>query len=187
MGSTSDLRSGLVIMHNNELCTVLESTHRTPGKGRASYQVKLRKLRDGKFMEHRFRSGEEIEIIRLENKTMQFLYREGENLVVMDTETYEQTSLPEAVVGDAAGFLKESGEVSLSFFENEVVQIVLPPHVNLMVSQTEPGVRGDTASSATKPATLESGTTITVPLFINEGDVVRVDTRTGEYLDRVKN
>ncbi len=187
MGSTSDLRPGLVIMHNGELCTVLESIHRTPGNLRAFYQVKLRKMRDGKLMEHRFRSGEEIETVRVDRKDMQYLYREGESMVFMDTETYEQTPIPVDIVGQAAGFLKESGDVSISFVDNEVVQVELPPHVNLVISETEPGVRGDTASSATKPATLESGATISVPLFINEGDEVRVDTRTGQYLDRVKN
>ncbi|MCB0711634.1 MAG: elongation factor P [Ignavibacteriae bacterium] len=187
MASTSDLRPGLVIMHNGELCTVLESIHRTPGNLRAFYQVKLRKMRDGKLLEHRFRSGEEIETIRVDRKEMQYLYREGDNMVFMDTETYDQVPIPVDIIGNAAGLLKESGDASISFVENDVVQVELPPHVNLVVTETEPGVRGDTASSATKPAILESGATILVPLFINEGDQVRVDTRTNSYLDRVKN
>ena len=186
MATTSDLRPGLVIMHNGELCTVLESTHRTPGNLRAFYQVKLRKMRDGKLLEHRFRSGESIETVRVDRKEMQYLYRDGDNLVFMDTETYDQVPIPAEVLGTSAGFLKESGEASISFVENDVVDVELPPHVNLTVSETEPGVRGDTASSATKPAIVESGASINVPLFINEGDVVRVDTRTGQYMDRVK-
>lgn len=187
MATTSDLRPGLVIMHNGELCTVLESTHRTPGNLRAFYQVKLRKMRDGKLLEHRFRSGESIESVRVDRKEMQYLYRDGDHMIFMDTESYEQTMVPAEVVGSAAGFLKESGEASISFVESDIVAVELPQHVNLVVSETEPGVRGDTASSATKPAVVESGATINVPLFINEGDEVRVDTRTGQYMDRVKN
>lgn len=187
MATTSDLRPGLVIVYNGELCTVLESIHRTPGNLRAFYQVKLRKLRDGKLLENRYRSGEEIEVVRVDRKEMQYLYREGENMVFMDMETYEQTPIPVTIIGNAAGLLKESGDATISFVENDIVQVELPPHVTLTVTETEPGVRGDTASSATKPAIVESGATINVPLFINEGDAVRVDTRTGQYLDRVKN
>ena len=187
MASTSDLRNGLVIMHNGEICTVLGVMHRTPGKGKAFYQVELRKIRDGKLLEHRFRSGESIETIRVDRKEMQYLYRDATALIFMDTETYEQIPVQEELVGTGAGFLKESGEASVSFVDGESIEVELPPHVTLEVTETEPGVRGDTASSATKPATLESGATINVPLFINEGDIVRVDTRTGTYLDRSKN
>lgn len=187
MATTSDLRPGLVIMYNGELCTVLESTHRTPGNLRAFYQVKLRKMRDGKLLENRFRSGEEIETVRVDRKEMQFLYRDGDSMIFMDTENYEQIFIEEAIIGTAAGLLKESGQAMISFVENEVIQVELPPHVTLTVVETEPGVRGDTASSATKPAKVESGATINVPLFVNEGDEVRVDTRTGTYLDRAKN
>jgi elongation factor P len=187
MATTSDLRPGLVIVYNGELCTVIESMHRTPGNLRAFYQVKLRKLRDGKLLENRYRSGEEIEVVRVDRKDMQFLYREGNQMVFMDTETYDQFPIEEEVIGTAAGLLKESGTASVSFVEGQVVTVELPPHVTLLVTETEPGVRGDTASSATKPAIVESGATINVPLFINEGDQVRIDTRTGSYLDRVKN
>lgn len=187
MATTSDLRPGLVIVYNGELCTVLESIHRTPGNLRAFYQVKLRKLRDGKLLENRYRSGEEIEVVRVDRKEMQYLYREGDNMVFMDMENYEQIPIAVSIIGNAAGLLKESGDATISFVENDVVQVELPPHVTLLVTETEPGVRGDTASSATKPAIVESGATINVPLFINEGDAVRVDTRTGQYLDRVKN
>jgi elongation factor P len=184
MGTTSDLRPGLVIRHNGELCTVLESTHRTPGNLRAFYQVKLRKLKDGKLGEHRFRSGESIDVVRVDRKDMQYLYQDAHHRVFMDTDTYEQIMVPDEVIGDAGGLLKESGQATVSFVGDDIVQVELPPHVTLTVTETEPGVRGDTASSATKPAVVESGATINVPLFINEGDEVRVDTRTGEYLDR---
>ena len=187
MANTSDLRPGIVIRFNNELCTVLESTHRTPGNLRAFYQVKMRVIKSGKLLENRFRSGEEIEMIRVERKTMQFLYRDGEDMVFMDTETYDQIPVPEVVVGTQAGFLKESGEATIAFNGTDVVSVEIPPHVTLAISHTEPGVKGDTATGATKPATVESGATVYVPLFVNEGDVIRVDTRTGEYLDRVKN
>lgn len=186
MATTSDLRPGLVIRYNNELCTVLESVHRTPGNLRAFYQVKMRNIKSGKLLENRFRSGEEIDIVRVERKTMQFLYRDGNDMVFMDTETYDQVHVPEVVVGEQAGFLKESGEATISFNGNDVVQVELPPHVTLVITYTEPGIKGDTATGATKPATVESGASVQVPLFINEGDQIRVDTRTGQYLDRVK-
>ncbi len=186
MATTSDLRPGLVIRYNGELCTVLESVHRTPGNLRAFYQVKMRNIKNGKLIENRFRSGEEIDIVRVERKSMQFLYRDGEDMVFMDTETYDQINVPETVVGEQAGFLKESGEANISFNGNDVVQVEIPPHVTLLITYTEPGVKGDTATGATKPATVESGATVQVPLFVNEGDQIRVDTRTGQYLDRVK-
>lgn len=187
MATTSDLRPGIVIRFNGELCTVLESTHRTPGNLRAFYQVKMRVIKSGKLLENRFRSGEEIEMVRVERKPMQFLYRDGADMVFMDTETYDQVHIPEDVVGPQSGYLKESGEASISFHESNVVSVELPPHVTLVITYTEPGVKGDTATGATKPATVESGATVQVPLFVNEGDKIRVDTRTGTYLDRVKN
>ncbi|MDB5035530.1 MAG: efp [Chlorobi bacterium] len=187
MADTSDLRPGLVIRYNNELCTVLESTHRTPGNLRAFYQVKMRNIKSGKLLENRFRSGEAIEIVRVERKPMQFLYRDGDNMVFMDTETYDQIHVPEIILGDQAGLLKESGEATIAFNGSDVVTVELPPHVTLLITYTEPGIKGDTATGATKPATVESGATVYVPLFVNEGDVIRVDTRTGGYLDRVKN
>ena len=181
------MRPGIVIRYNGELCTVLESVHRTPGNLRAFYQVKMRNLNNGKLLENRFRSGEEIDLVRIDRKPMQYLYRDGDKMVFMDTETYDQVYIEETIVGTAAGFLKESGEANISFNGTQVVGIELPPHVVLAITHTEPGVKGDTATGATKPAQVESGATVQVPLFVNEGDVIRVDTRTGEYLDRVKN
>jgi elongation factor P len=186
MATTSDLKPGIVIRYNGELCTVLESVHRTPGNLRAFYQVKMRNIRSGKLLENRFRSGEEVDLVRIDRKPMQFLYRDGQDMVFMDTENYEQVHIPETVIGDAAGFLKESAEAEIHFHGSDVVNVELPPHVTLAVTKTDPGVRGDTATGGTKPAVVESGATVNVPLFINEGDVIRVDTRTGVYLDRVK-
>jgi len=187
MATTSDLRPGIVIRYNGDLCTVLESVHRTPGNLRAFYQVKMRNINSGKLLENRFRSGEEIDIVRIDRKQMQYLYRDGEDMVFMDTETYDQVYIAESIVGPQAGFLKESGEASISFNGSDIVAVELPPHVTLSITHTEPGIKGDTATGATKPATVESGATVMVPLFVNEGDQIRVDTRTGEYLDRVKN
>jgi elongation factor P len=186
MATTSDLRPGVVIRYNGELCVVLESQHRTPGNLRAFYQVKMRVIKSGKLLENRFRSGEEIDLIRIDYKTMQYLYRDGDDMVFMDTETYDQVHIPESIIGPQAGFLKESGEANIAFHGNDVVTIELPPHVTLQITYTEPGVKGDTATGATKPAQVESGATVQVPLFVNEGDVIRVDTRSGQYLDRVK-
>lgn len=187
MATTSDLKPGVFIRYNNELCIVLESVHRTPGNLRAFYQVKMRNVKSGKLLENRFRSGEDVEIIRIERKTMQYLYRDGEDFVFMDNETYDQLHVPVVVIGDAALYMKEANEVNLAFNGTEVVSVELAPHVSLEVTQTEPGFRGDTAQAATKPATLETGAVVQVPLFVNEGDTIRVDTRTGAYLDRVKN
>ncbi len=186
MATTSDLRPGVVIRYNGELCTVLESIHRTPGNLRAFYQVKMRNMNNGKLLENRFRSGEEVDIVRIDRKGMQFLYRDGQDMVFMDTETYEQVQIAEEIIGEQAGLLKESGEAQISFHGSQVVGVELPPHVTLMIRHTEPGIKGDTATGATKPATVESGATVMVPLFVNEGDSIRVDTRTGQYLDRVK-
>jgi len=186
MGTTSDLRPGAYIRFNGELAQVLESQHRTPGNLRAFYQVKMRVVRTGKLMENRFRSGESIDFVRVEKKPYQYLYREGNMLYFMDQETYDQIPISEDMVGDAIKFLKENQEVQIAFEENNVLGVDLPPNVVLRIAHTEPGVKGDTATNVLKPATTETGAIINVPLFVNEGDLVRVDTTTGEYLDRVK-
>jgi len=186
MGTTSDLRPGAYIRFNGELAQVLESQHRTPGNLRAFYQVKMRVVRTGKLMENRFRSGESIDFVRVEKKPYQYLYREGNMLYFMDQETYDQIPISENMVGDAIKFLKENQEVQIAFEENNVLGVDLPPNVVLRIAHTEPGVKGDTATNVLKPATTETGAVINVPLFVNEGDLVRVDTTTGEYLDRVK-
>lgn len=185
-GTTSDLRPGAIIKYNGELCAVLETEHRTPGNLRAFYQVKMRVLRTGKLLENRFRSGESIEFIRVERRTYQYLYRDGNSLFFMNMENYEQIPVDSELVGDSVKFLKENEEVQLAMVDGEVIAVDLPPHVNLLVTHTEPGLKGDTATNVMKPADVETGATIQVPLFINENDVVRVDSRTGEYIERVK-
>jgi elongation factor P len=184
MANTGDLFKGAFIRYDNELCQVMEYQHRTPGNLRAFYQVVLRVLRTGKQIEHRFRSGEEIIFVRIEFKEMQFLYKENTSLVVMDTESYEQIYIDAKTVGEGIKFLKEEMMVKVSFEGDNVISVEPPLFVELVISYTEPGVKGDTANSALKPATLETGASIMVPLFCNTDDKIRIDTRTGLYMER---
>jgi len=187
MATTADLRVGAVIKYQGELAVVLESIHRTPGNLRAFYQVKMRVIKNGKLKEERFRSGETIEFVRVETKNFQYLYREGESYMFMDSENYEQIPVEPATVGDSAKFLKEGQEVQIARDEQErVVTVAFPIHVTLRVERTEPGMKGDTATNALKPSTVETGATVMVPLFVNEGDLIRVEVASGSYLDRVK-
>jgi elongation factor P len=185
-GTTSDLRPGAVIKYNGELCVVLESEHRTPGNLRAFYQVKMRVQRTGKLLENRFRSGESIEFIRVERRTYQYLYRDGNSLYFMNLADYEQIPVDSELVGDSVKFLKENEEVQLAMVDGTVIGVEIPPHVNLLVTHTEPGLKGDTATNVLKPAVVETGASIQVPLFINENDVIRIDSRNGAYIERVK-
>jgi len=186
MADTGDVSIGMFIRYNGELCQVLEWQHRTPGNLRAFYQGKMRVVRTGKLVENRFRSGEAIEMTSVEYKMLQFIYQENESIVVMDKETYEQLYIQADLLGDSIKFLKEGMDVKVSF-ENEVpILAELPNFVELQVTYTEPGLKGDTATNTLKPAKLETGAEVRVPLFINEGDMIRLDSRTGEYMDRVK-
>ncbi|OGU61552.1 MAG: elongation factor P [Ignavibacteria bacterium GWF2_33_9] len=186
MGTTSDLRPGAVIVFNGELCTVIESEHRTPGNLRAFYQVKMRSLKSGRMLENRFRSGESIEFVRVEKNNYQYLYKDGNHFIFMDPNTYEQIPVEEAIVGKLSDFLKEGLDAMLSMTDGEVLQLELPSSVQLRIVQTEPGFKGDTATNVMKPATLETGATVQVPLFINEGDLIKVDPVAGSYQERVK-
>jgi len=186
MPSTSDFRPGLVIKYNNELWTVTEFQHVNPGNWRAFVRTRLKNLKSGKVIENRFRAGESIEIIRIERKEFQFLFRDGSGYVFMDKESYEQISVEEEVIGEGAKFLRDGESVDILFNGSDITGIELPITVELRVSQTVPGVKGDSANPGTKPATVETGATVNVPLFINEGDVVKIDTRTGGYIERVK-
>ena len=185
-GSTSDLKPGSVIIYNGEMHIVLESEHRTPGNLRAFYQVKMRNMKSGKLSENRFRSGESIEFIRVERKNYQFLYKDGNTLFFMDTDTYDQVPCDSELVGNSIGWLKENQDVQLVFVQDSVIGCDMPTHVNLLITHTEPGLKGDTATNVLKPATVETGASINVPLFINEGDMIRIDTRNGSYVERVK-
>ena len=186
MPATSDFRPGLVIKYNNDLWTVVEFQHVNPGNWRAFVRTKLKNLKSGKVIENRFRAGESIDIVRIERKEYQFLYREGLNLVFMDKENYEQLSVEGKAVGSGSQFLKEGESVDILFNGTDVTAIEMPITVELKVVETVPGVRGDTATAGTKPAEVETGATVNVPLFVNEGDVLKIDTRTGEYIERVK-
>ncbi len=186
MGTTSDLRPGAVIKFNGENCLVIESEHRTPGNLRAFYQVKMRNLRSGKMFENRFRSGESIDFVRVERRDYQYLYNDGDMLIFMSMENYDQIPVNKEMVGNPGRFLKENQEVQISFEESLVLSVELPATVTLRVIHTEPGVKGDTATNVLKPSTVETGANVQVPLFINEGDLIKVNTSTGDYMERVK-
>ncbi len=186
MPSTSDFRPGLTIRYNNELWTVVEFQHVNPGNWRAFVRTKLKNIKTGKVIENRFRAGEAIEIVRIERKEFQFLYRDGSGYVFMDKDTFEQITVDGSEVGEGAKFLKDGESVDILFNGTDITGLELPITVELRVVETVPGVRGDTANPGTKPAQVETGATVNVPLFINEGDLLRIDTRTGNYIERVK-
>ena len=186
MADTGDINIGSVIRFNGELMQIMEYQHRTPGNLRAFYQAKMRSLKTGKQIENRFRSGELVDVVRVDYKQMQFIYPEGEFAVVMDNTTFEQTHIPMFLFGAAGKFLKEGMEVKISFEGDDVILAEAQTFVECMITYTEPGVKGDTATNTLKPAKIDSGSEIKVPLFLNEGDWVKVDTRTGEYMERIK-
>lgn len=188
MADTSDFRNGLIIKFKNDLYTITEFQHVKPGKGGAFVRSTLKNLKTGRVLENTFRSGESVEIVRVERRKYQYLYRESGGFVLMDNETYEQMTVAEDLFGEAQKYIKESTEVELLLDDNDQIVTVEPPiFVELEVVETEPGFRGDTATNAMKPAKLETGATVNVPLFINEGDKLKVDTRTGSYVERLKN
>lgn len=187
MATIADLSRGNYIRYNGEIVQVEELQHRTPGNLRAFYQVKMRNVRNGKVLENRFRPGDEVDQLRVETKEYQYLYSDGDSLVCMDNETFDQIYLDKALLGDSVKYIKE-GVTLLIAFENgtQAITAEAPAHVVMQIQYTEPGIQGDTATRTLKAATLENGTEIRVPLFINTGDTVKVDTRTGEYIERVK-
>ncbi len=186
MADTSDFRNGLIIKFKHDLYSIVEFQHVKPGKGGAFVRSTLKNLKNGKVLDNTFRAGESVEVVRVERRKYQYLYRDGEFLVCMDNDTYEQLNVPAEYFGDGVDYLKESEEVDILFNGTEIINVEIPIFVNLKVTETEPGFRGDTATGATKPAILETGATINVPLFINVEDILRVDTRTGGYVERVK-
>ena len=186
MADTSDFRNGLIIKFKNNLYSIIEFQHVKPGKGGAFVRSTLKSLKTGKVIDNTFRSGESVEVVRVERRKYQYLYREGEFLVCMDNETFEQINVPISFFGGGVHFLKESTEVEILFNGSEIISVDIPIFVQLEVLETEPGFKGDTATGANKPAKLETGASINVPLFINAGDVLKVDTRTASYVERVK-
>jgi elongation factor P len=185
MADTSDFKIGLIIKFKNDLYTITDFQHVKPGKGGAFVRSTLKNLRTGKVLENTWRS-ESVEIVRVERKKFQYLFREGEFLVCMDNETYDQINIPIELFGDGVDYLKEAEEIEILFNKEEIVTVEIPTFVFLKVVETEPGFKGDTATGANKPAKLETGASVNVPLFINEGDILKVDTRTGGYVERVK-
>ena len=183
--TTNDLKNGITLELDNGLFQVVEFQHVKPGKGGAFVRTKLRNLRSGSTLERTFNAGVKVEQALLDKKDMQFLYRDGDEYVFMDTESYEQTTVAPFALGEAADYLVEQAIAVIAFYNGEIVGVEIPASVELTVSETEPGIQGDRVSGARKPATLETGKVIQVPLFINTGDRVRVDTRSGEYMTRV--
>jgi elongation factor P len=186
MYSTAEFKKGLKIEIDGTPYVIVDFQHVKPGKGGAFVRTKLKNLLNGRVVDQTFRSGEKVEKPDLMEREMQYLYGEEDRYCMMDNETYEQIMLTAEQVGEARLYLIENLNVEVLFFNQAPLAVELPNFVELAVAQTEPGVKGDTAAGGTKPATLESGATIQVPLFINEGDRVKVDTRTGAYIERVK-
>ncbi len=186
MANTGDINVGSVIRYNGELCQITEYIHRTPGNLRAFYQAKMKNLKTGKQMENRFRSGEEVEVVRVDYRMMQFIYPEGDFIVVMDNTTFEQVYVPGILFGIAKDYLKEGMEVKISFENDDIILAEAPTFVELEITYTEPGLKGDTATNTLKPAKIETGAEIKVPLFCDIGDRIKIDTRTISYVERVK-
>lgn len=186
MISTNEFRKGAKIEYKGEPCEIVDFQHVKMGRGGAIIRTKMKSLKTGNVLEDTFRSGEKFETPHLEEKEMQYLYADGEFYYFMDTETFEQIPLTEAKLGDARKFLKENMKVKILNYRGEPLTVDLPTFVELVVAQTDPGFKGDTASGGSKPATMETGAVVKVPFHINEGDVIRIDTRTSEYIERVK-
>ena len=184
--STNEFRGGLKIMLDGDPYTIIENEFVKPGKGQAFNRVKLRNLKSGRVIDRTFKSGESVQAADVIDTQMQFLYADGEYWHFMVPDTFEQYAASEAAVADAARWLKDQDLCEITLYNNDPLIVTPPNFVELKIVQTEPGVRGDTASGGTKPATLETGAVVKVPLFVEEGEVLKIDTRTGEYVSRVK-
>jgi len=185
MIDVNDLRKGITFEFDNQLFKVLEYSHHKPGRGNATIKIKARNLKTGATIEKTFQSGDRVQDVRLDFHNVQFLYTDGEFYHFMDNDTFDQPALKEDMLGDAAGFLKDGMECKLTFYEGNPLDIELPTTVDLKVTAAETAVRGDTATGVTKKVTVETGVSVQVPNFVKEGDTIRVDTRTGEYVTRI--
>lgn len=185
MFDTSDFRNGLKIEVDGTPYEIIWFQHHKPGKGGAVMRTKLRNLLNGRVVENTFRAGEKVGKPDLAQKEMQFLYRQGEDFVFMDMESYEQVNVPEEKLAGKGGFMKEGDQITTLQYKGDILDLDLPAAVNLKITHTEPGIQGDRVSGATKPATVETGLEVKVPLFVNEGDVIKIDTRSGDYISRV--
>ena len=183
--STADFRNGMCIEYNNKLCVIVEFQHVKPGKGGAFVRTKLRDIKTGRVVDYTFNAGTKFDSVRLETKKMQFLYSDGTDFNFMDMSTSDQLSIPAETVGSAANWLKENDEATLMYAGDELISIEPPMFVELEVTETEPGFKGDTATNTTKPATLETGVTIQAPTFVEIGDVLQIDSRDGRFVKRV--
>ena len=186
MASTADFKNGLTIKFSNDIYQIVEFQHVKPGKGGAFVRTKLKSMTTGRVIDKTFRAGEKVDVVRVDAKHMQYLYREGDDLIFMDGETYEQVPLSVNLAGNQLKFLKEGEDVKVLFHGEQALGMELPFFVEYEVVETEPGAKGDTVSGSGKPATIESGAVMQVPFFIEVGDKIRVDTRTGEYMERIK-
>ena len=188
MANTSDIKNGLCIKHNGKLFQIIEFQHVKPGKGPAFVRTKMRQIESGKVLDHTFSAGHKIETVRIENRDYQYLYQDGDFYVFMNSKNYEQVNITLAMV-DKAEFLQEGMMVNILFHAEEELPLVidLPMHIISEITYTEPGIKGDTSTNSMKPATIATGAEIRVPLFINTGEVIKIDTRTGVYVERVKN
>lgn len=185
MIDVNELRSGVTFELDDELFKVIEYSHHKPGRGKATIRTRVRNLRTGAVLEKSFISGDKVQDVRLDYRQCQFLYSDGDMYHFMDTDTYEQPALPAEAISEAIDYLKENMEVKLTFYGSEPLDIDLPTTVDLEVIEAEMAVKGDTATGATKSVTTETGLSVQVPLFVEQGDVIRVDTRSGEYVTRV--
>lgn len=185
MISTADFRNGLVVELDGDLMEIVEFQHVKPGKGGAFVRTRFKNVLTGRVLERTFRSGEKMEEARLEERSWQYLYFDGDLYHFMDPDSYEQIEVSSAVVGDSSDWMKENDKVILLFHEEKVIKVSVPVAVILKITKCDPGIQGDRASGGTKPATLETGVTVQVPLFVGEGETIKVDTRTGAYIERV--
>ena len=185
MATTNDLKNGMTLNLDGQLWNVVDFQHVKPGKGGAFVRTTLKNVLSGKVVDKTFNAGTKVETASVDKRTMQFLYADGDDYVFMDTVTYDQLNVPPSALGDAAQYLVPQANANLAMYQGEIVSVDIPASVELMVAETEPGIQGDRVSGARKPATLETGKVIQVPLFVNTGDRVRVDTRTGDYITRV--
>lgn len=181
---TSELRKGIKLIHNTQPYVVVEFQHVKPGKGNAFIRTKIKNLITGAVLEHTYRSGVQIEAADVEDKTMTFLYNDGDGYHFMDAKTYDQVAITDDLMGDAKNYILPDMSCAVVFWQGRAITVDIPQHVELKVAETEPGVRGDTATNVTKPAKLETGAELAVPLFIAVGDTVKVDTTSGKYIER---
>ena len=186
MASTSDFKNGLIFEHKNNLWKIVEFQHVKPGKGPAFVRTKIKNIKTGQVLEETFRAGEKIKLVRIEARDFNYLYNDGSNYIFMDNETFEQSELNQSHVSDVLDFLIENTPTTIAFNGNEPVEVRIPQHMNMKIAQTDPGEKGNTAQGGTKPAILQTGVTIQVPLFIQEGETVKVDTRDKRYIERIK-